>query len=498
MDKRLIRIVNSLGNFYIIYSCMTNVTELLFSDVPDSELLFVEDTSSITYGEARSKVVSIACYLAEKKISNQPILVPVKRDYNTILLFLGIAASNNYYVPVSEDTPKTRLSDIIQIGDISFGFSCPFLSGNLDIQKALRAPISEDLLDSMRTQYHANNPLYLMFTSGSTGKPKDVLKSHGSVLAFVENFRKTFPFIPNHLRLCNQTPFYFDASSKDIYLTLALESTLYIPSKATFALPNKSVEYLKEHQIDMIMWVPSALILIAKIRALKFIKPESLKYVFFIGEVFPPKYFNMWQEALPQVRYFNWYGSTEISGACLYYEITSPLKADKVMKTGKPLFGNEVKLINGEICVSSPQLALGYIKDDERNRSTFREEEGKIFLHTGDYGEYDQDKNIIFRSRKDFQIKHMGYRIELQDIETCVNSLKDIGICCCLYQREKDRIVLFVTLSDKSKTVMDVLNECRKVLADYMMPNRVILLDEMPLNNNGKIDRTKLKEIMEN
>lgn len=247
----------------------------------------------------------------------------------------------------------------------------------------------------------------------------------------------------------------------------------------------------------MIMWVPSALIMIARIRVLKFMKPQSLKYVFFIGEVFPPKYFNMWYEALPDVRYFNWYGSTEIAGACLYHEITSPLKEDEPMKTGKPLYGNEVKLEDGEICVSSPQVALGYIKDEERNRSTFRLEDGKIFLHTGDYAEYDRDGDIVFRSRKDFQIKHMGYRIELQDIETSVNSLSDIDSCCCLYDSKKDRIVLFATLNDE-KSIGDILNECKKILPSYMMPGRVILLKSMPLNANGKIDRVKLKETMEN
>ena len=476
---------------------MKNVTDLLFFCGMDDALLFVDKESSITYKEARSKVLSIACHLHEMKIENQAILVQVGRDYDTLLLFLGIAFSNNCYVPVSPDTPKERLEDIIRIGDITYGFDSPFLKGNLDSKEALSSSISQEDVKEMEEGHSLDNPLYLMFTSGSTGKPKGVKKSHGNVLSFVEDFRKTFPFIPENLKLCNQTPFYFDASAKDIYLTMALKSTLYIPCKETFALPNKSVEYLSDNHIDMIMWVPSALIMIARIRVLKFMKPQSLKYVFFIGEVFPPKYFNMWYEALPHVRYFNWYGSTEIAGACLYHEITSPLKEDEPMKTGKPLYGNEVKLEDGEICVSSPQVALGYIKDEERNRSTFRLEDGKIFLHTGDYAEYDRDGDIVFRSRKDFQIKHMGYRIELQDIETSVNSLSDIDSCCCLYDSKKDRIVLFATLNDE-KSIGDILNECKKILPSYMMPGKVILLKSMPLNANGKIDRVKLKETMEN
>lgn len=477
---------------------MKNVTELLFSDAADDALLYVDKDSSIAYGEARNTVLSIACHLYEKNIRNQAILVQVTRSYDTLLLFLGIALSNNFYVPVSEDTPKERLSDILEIGDVQYGFDCPFLKNCLDSKEAMTTLISEDAVNQMKALHSRDNPLYLMFTSGSTGKPKGVIKSHGNILAFAENFRKTFPFIGDNLKLCNQTPFYFDASAKDIYLTLALKSTLYIPSKETFALPNKSVEYLSDNHIDMIMWVPSALVMIAKIRALKFIRPESLKYVFFIGEVFPPKYFNMWYQALPKVRYFNWYGSTEIAGACLYHEITSLLKEDEPMKTGKPLYGNEVKLEDGEICVSSAQVALGYIKDDEKNSSTFRKEEDKVYLHTGDYGEYDMDGDIVFHSRKDFQIKHMGYRIELQDIEASVNSLRDIDICCCLYSKEKDRIVLFATLNDESKSVGDILNECKTVLPAYMMPGKVVLLKNMPLNANGKIDRVKLKENMEN
>ena len=118
--------------------------------------------------------------------------------------------------------------------------------------------------------------------------------------------------------------------------------------------------------------------------------------------------------------------------------------------------------------------------------------EEKIY-RTGDLVQYNERGELIYLSRKDFQIKHMGHRIELGEIETAASSLPEITMCCCLYDEKKSRIVLFL---DKELTREEIGERLRAMIPEYMLPGRVVYMEDMPLNANGKIDRVKLKEYL--
>lgn len=107
--------------------------------------------------------------------------------------------------------------------------------------------------------------------------------------------------------------------------------------------------------------------------------------------------------------------------------------------------------------------------------------------------QYNERGELIYLSRKDFQIKHMGHRIELGEIETAASSLPEITMCCCLYDEKKSRIVLFL---DKEMTREEIGERLRTMIPEYMLPGRVVYMEDMPLNANGKIDRVKLKEYL--
>ena len=470
---------------------MENIIELLFAQKENhpNKIAICDEKRQLTYSEFFDEIISLANNIASLKIINSPIIVKVDRSLNSVVAFLGILLSNNYYIPVDQDIPFEKFEKIISLSKALHYIS--FIDDSLPITKISLKKKNNILgYNDFAKGFDKNNYSYLMFTSGSTGVPKGVIKNHENIISFVENFLETFPFLKDE-RIANQTPFFFDASMKDIFISIALGATLYIPDKTRFALPLETIKYLNENKITMIYWVPSILTMIAKTRTLNYLKPEFLKYVFFVGEVFQCKYFNMWIDALPNIRYFNTYGSTEIMGVCLYHEVKNHLDGEDI-PTGKALKNNKVFLDKDEIIVYSKQVACGYINIDSSNFITCDSIRG---FKTGDFATYDENQNIVFSSRKDFQIKHLGYRIELQEIESSLTNLEYIDTCAALFDEIKDKIVLFVTLNKQiDNPSFVILNDAKVKMQHYMIPNKVVVLDKMPLNNNGKIDRNKLKE----
>ena len=472
---------------------MKNITELLYENYLNNGLATAikDSNKKINYKELFLEVLDKANYINELGIFHQPILVKVNRNIDSVVAFFAILLSNNYYLPVDEDIPDEKLEKIISLSGTKHYVS--FVEDELSISKILfKKPAKREDFSFFLKKFDENYYSYLIFTSGSTGEPKGVIKTHKNIISFINNFTETFPFLSKE-KIANQTPFFFDASMKDIYLSLKLGATLFIPNKTTFSLPLETIKYLNENQITYICWVPSILTMIAKTRTLNYLKPEYLKYVFFVGEVFQPKYLNMWIEALPNIRYFNIYGSTEIMGVGLYYEIKGTFIGESI-PTGKPIKNNEVYLDDGEIVIVSDQIAKGYINPNYSGGFKVNNL-GQRVLYTGDYAFYDEDNNIVFSTRKDFQIKHLGYRIELQEIEASLINLQYIDSCCAVYDDSKEKIVLFVTLNrELENPAKQIITDAKRKLQFYMVPNQVIVLKEMPLNQNGKIDRVKLKK----
>ena len=470
---------------------MKNIVELLNINAREnkSDLALQDEDGFLSYGELFDLVLQRASFIKDLGLVNSPIIVKVNRSKDSIVNFLAVLLSNNYYIPVDEDIPLEKLSKIIKASKAEYVIPTKEDDSELkviDFTKGKNVyPFEEFSKD-----FNEKNYSFIMFTSGSTGDPKGVIKNHKNIISFVENYVSTFPFLGQE-RIANQTPFFFDASAKDIYLSLKLKAALFIPAKTRFSLPLETIKYLNENKITYISWVPSILTMIAKTRTLNFVKPEYLKYVFFVGEVFQPKYLNMWIEALPNVRYFNIYGSTEVMGVSLYYEIKKHFEGESI-PTGKALKNNDVYLVDGEIVVKSDQVAVGYLNNPESK--TFEHVNGRNLLHTGDFASYDDEQNIVFSSRKDYQIKHLGYRIELQEIEASLINLEYISQCCAVYDDNSDKIILFVSLNkDIEEPNRKILVDAKKKLQFYMVPNKVIVLKELPLNSNGKIDRLNLK-----
>lgn len=471
----------------------------------------------VSFSELRQKSRLLGQMLVDMGVSGRrPVAVFAERDVKTPILFFATLYSDNYYVPIDPEMPTDKIRTILDDA------ACPIVLGvrrssftgkNLDAWQCL----SLDDLDPNgkmlgEIQGGDQDPLYMVYTSGSTGKPKGVVKSHAAEISFIDAYVETFGFSSEDV-IGNQTPFFFDASGKDLYLMLRTGATMDIIPIELFMMPPALIEYLNAHAVSFISWVPSALVIVSKLNTFTYVKPTSLKRVFFVGEIMPVKHLKKWMDALPNVEFVNLYGSSEIAGIACYYRVPNVLCDDcDVLPMGKPLSNCRTFLCNehgivrecgvtGEIVITSDALAEGYFNDPVRTRERFVEMsvDGvvKRCLKTGDLAQVDCNGNYVFVSRNDFQIKHMGHRIELGEIETMADKLGMIERCCCLYDFERTKIVLFCELTKGSAaTAREITTLLRDRLSAYMVPGKVVVMDALPLNANGKIDRQKLKQTL--
>ena len=485
-----------------------------------NKVAFSDQEKELTFGELSENADRIGTALIKKvNTVNKPIAVIIDRNVESISAFMGIAMSRNFYVPIDVSQPIQRIKTILEqmqpVAIISLGNVPEALVGNVDVPiyeyaDLLACEADEDLIAQVRVNCLDTDPLYAICTSGSTGVPKGVLISHRCVRDFIPVFCDTFSFDENEV-FGNQAPFDFDVSVKDIYSTLYRGASMHIIPKVCFSMPKLLVNTLDERKITTIVWAVSALCIVAGVNAFKNKVPSALKKVLFSGEVMPIKMLNIWRSYLPEAMFVNLYGPTEITCNCLYYIIDREFGNTDKLPLGIPFKNENVLYLNdknepisvgetGEICVVGTCVGLGYYRNPEKTAAAFvqnplNDRYPEVMYRTGDLAELTENGEYYFAARKDFQIKHMGHRIELEEIETYMNAIDGMVRACCLFDHEKNKIVAFY-VSDLEQT--QIIEALKADLPKYMIPNIFKKLDNMPISKNGKIDRQQLRDALKN
>ncbi|EKB49126.1 amino acid adenylation domain-containing protein [Cecembia lonarensis] len=480
---------------------------------------FIDEKNSITYANLQAYAKSIGSAIIQKTKGQirKPIVVFVDRNIESLVAFLGVAYSGNFYVPIDIQMPKLRVELILNtlnpvamvVTPASKKFSyevAPDLMA-IDYEQAIEYPVDIDSLVKIRRKIVDRDPIYATFTSGSTGIPKGVITCHQSVIDMTEALVETFDFDENHV-FGNQNPFYFDASIKDIYSSVKCGATMYVIPRSYFMMLGQLVSYINQHQIDTIMWSASAIALLANAQAFEEEKPTALKKVMFSGEVMHNRVLNYWRRNLPNTQFVNLYGPTEITSVCTYYKIEKPFADDEVLPIGIPFRNCEVLILNenneavkegepGELCVKGCCLALGYYNNPEKTAAAFCQNPlnphfPELIYRTGDLARFNEYGEVMFMSRKDNQVKHMGQRVELGEIEILLNAMDRIDASICFYDHEEQKII--AVYKGTGADGKYIYGELRDKVSKFMFPNVLISLEELPYNLNGKIDRTLLKE----
>ena len=472
---------------------------------PDKIIFKEAGKEGLTYGQFYRQVCSVASGLLDffgGQMPEAPVAVVADRDVQSLVSLFGVCAAGGWYVPMDSALPADRASLLLSVCSPAVLLYAtekePFVQS--DVPKLFIDTTKECSRNEFPTR-EETLPLFGIFTSGSTGIPKLVVKDGRGIRKFIENYCSTFELTSEEV-FGNQIPFYFDASTKDIFSTVYLGATTVILPQQVFSFPMQLVQMLNEEKISTFVCVPSVLSVAARFDVFSAVAPSTLNNVLFVGERMPIRPLNYWRTALPHARFVNLYGSTEVAGNSCFYVIDREFGEEEVLPIGRAfdtaqlflLDADGVPAAEGEICVAGDGLALGYYKDEEKTNAVFREVcfesfSGRIY-HSGDYGRINERGEYICIARKDAQIKHMGHRIELGDIEVCASALDYVDECCCLYAAAAEKIVLFCACAEENRK--HLRKDLSAKLPKYMLPHDYVCFSELPHNRNGKIDRAGL------
>ena len=485
-----------------------------------NKIAVIDEHSQMTFSELLDASKRIGSALAEKIKIGNPVAVLAEKSISTLCAFFGIVEAGGFYVLLNPELPQYRLEQIQSVLQAEYiitdeehkplALSLASEEKILDISELIQTEANEQRLSLIRQSMIDTSPLYANFTSGSTGVPKGVLVSHRSVLDFISVFTDEFGIDETDI-IGNQAPFDFDVSVKDIYSAMRTGATLVIIPKPLFSSPAKLVDYICDHNVTTMIWAVSAVCLISAFHGLDYRVPSSVKRILFSGEEMPLKHLENWMAHLPSAEFVNLYGPTEITCNCTFHRVSR----DNDYSCGIPignafqnervfLLDEENKLVTkcdtvGEICVSGTALALGYYNNPEQTSKAFCQNPLNSYYperiyRTGDLAKYTENGELIFCGRKDFQIKHMGHRIELEEIERAISEVDGVERLCAVYDSGCSKLYGFYVGEINKK---DLRTRLRQFLPVYMIPNSFHQIEAFPITKNGKVDRKKLLDMRE-
>lgn len=496
----------------------TNILEYLEHTVErlPNKVAYSNGTDHLTFSELSRYAKSIGSALLQKGLTKAPVAILMEKHPNEVAAFFGCVYAGCFYVPLDTEMPAKRMETILE--NVKATHLIVDKKGE-ELAKSLHFPIKvlrfddlivtdpcEQSLQEVRAAQIDTDPIYIVFTSGSTGIPKGVIACHRSVIDYIEALSDSLQFSEDTV-FANQTPLFFDAPLKELMPVIKFGATAYLLPRTLFMFPMMLCNFLNEHKVNTVCWVVSALTMISSLGLLEKNPPKYLKTVAFGSEVFPPAQYRLWKKALPEATFYNLYGPTEATGMSCVWKSERELEDGEAIPIGRPFRNTDLLLIRedgtrapqgetGEIYLRGTCVTLGYYRNEEKTREAFvqnplNDAYPELVYKTGDLAYCNRHGEYVFVSRKDAQIKHMGHRIELGEIEAATAKCNGITRACCVYDAQSKRIVLYYTGNTDEKAL---LNELKDSLPRYMLPARCVLLAQMPLTPNGKLDRKLLKE----
>jgi D-alanine--poly(phosphoribitol) ligase subunit 1 len=505
---------------------------------PGSHALSVGE-AQFTYSALREQVQPIARWLRTHSTSRASrVGILASRTPETYLGILGTCWAGGTYIPLSPKYPEERLlqhferialdalivdsSGMTLLTDrvLSRGPRNILTPGNQhsserQLEDGTKITISgRDALPGFDSsdkpvEVSPDHTGYIIFTSGTTGVPKGVMIPVSAVNHFVEAMQSQYSIQPTD-RMAGITEITFDISVFDLFVTWKYGAALLVVPATQMMAPSS---FIQRRQPTIVFTVPS---IAASMQRMKLLAPNSmtsLRYSFFAGEPLPVASASMWKAAAPNSVVDNLFGPTEATVVCIgqrFHGLESATPARGVVAIGTPFPGMEAAIVdgslkfvadnqNGELLLSGPQLSSGYFGDPELSGKCFPMLAGRRWYRTGDLAYRDTSGVFHHLGRIDNQVKVLGLRVELEEIEAHLREVYETdsvaAIAWPIEHGSASGIVAFVSgrIGADDPALKSLI---KKRLPSYMVPSTVHHIESIPLNANGKVNRKELAELL--
>lgn len=465
--------------------------------------------SNYTYHELDLKSDNVAAYLSGIGVEDQsPIMVYGGQTFDMLVAFLGCLKAGHAYIPVDVNSSDERVRTILETANPKLIVQVADLPIHTMIKTIDHAKLDEiyrlPSLGMTLKPVNDDDNVYIIFTSGTTGKPKGVQISENNLRSFVDWMINDFDFANCDTLL--QPPYSFDLSVMALYPTLVSGGTLRVlPQKI---LNNFQDMFLTLSKLSLQNWVstPSFVEMCLLDPFFNAKRYPELQQFFFCGEELTSKTARKLMDRFPDAHIYNTYGPTESTVAVTSIEITNQI-LDKYERLPIGIVKPDTTVLidrkdnehEGEIVIKGPGVSKGYLNNPEKTKRSFIVEKAgdNDAYHTGDIGYF--EKNILFyNGRSDFQIKMNGYRIELEEINYYISKILmvDKGVVVPRYDRDHKvhQLIAFIKLNkntgfmDETQCIQEVRKELSTDIMPYMMPQRFVLRQDLPISPNGKVD----------
>lgn len=481
---------------------MNNISDMICeSFYKHSEKIAVKTLNKVySYSELEKLTITYINIINEITDKKRLVIgVYMSRSIHNIALLIAILRTGSSFLVLDKEFPLSRLMKIIDISCLEVIITD---SGSNDFNGIDNVRVYS-LMDINYQSFsadkvHMDLPIilpddkaYTLFTSGSTGLPKGVCISHEALAVFTEGFLKAIPF-KNYETILALTNTAFDISILEILAPLTIGMTIILATDRDKIHPKYTIKFIKELEPQIVQLTPSYLTYLQAYRNDKEWM-NNIKVVILGGEKITSKHMQAF-ESKPNILIYNAYGPTE---ATIWFSV-GELTDSTSIHSGKPIDKMDYRIVDkdmqdsevGELLLTGPCLSLGYINNDSATKEKFIKLDSKRFYRTGDLARKDINNNLEIIGRCDNQIKVLGHRIELEDIEENIIRLTSIESCVVVYRNNS--LCCYYQSGESEDDIISIRDILKKELPLYMIPKSFFKLHKMPLTLNGKVDRKML------
>ncbi|MCL6755242.1 amino acid adenylation domain-containing protein [Nostoc sp. CCCryo 231-06] len=503
--------------------CIHQLVEEQVNKTPDAVAVVFEG-QKLTYRELNEQANQLAHYLKNLGVKSDRLVgICIDRSLEMIVGLLGILKAGGAYVPLDPAYPAERLSDIVndahipilvtmqQWATVKAEHSLQIVC--LDTQKAL---ICSQSRENPQSEVVGNNLAYVIYTSGSTGKPKGVLIEHYSLVNFTQTAIAEYK-LTEWESVLQFASISFDTAAEEIYPCLISGGTLVLRTEEMLKSFSSFVQQSKQWGVTV--WdLPTAYwhLLVNELASKNLSLPESLRLVILGGERVLPEKVAKWYQLVgnyPQL--VNSYGPTETTVVATLSHLSENALNRQEITIGKPINNVQVYVLDkylqpvpigvpGELHIGGAGVARGYLNRPELTlqkfisnpfeKAAFRLDSPtrrSRLYKTGDLVRYQPDGNLEYLGRIDSQVKIRGFRIELGEIETMLNQHSHVDQAVVIAREDipgNKRLIAYVVGNQGQIQIDEIRHFLKQKLPPYMIPSAFVLLEQLPITTNGKID----------